>query len=97
MSELQIIFLALLQGITEFLPVSSSGHLILFSKFTSFTDQGLATDVALHIGSIAAVILYFLPTLWRVAKDLWVTKLYLILSLPETSFFTYWSLPPFLL
>lgn len=76
MSELQIIFLALLQGITEFLPVSSSGHLILFSKFTSFTDQGLATDVALHIGSIAAVILYFLPTLWRVAKDLWVTKLY---------------------
>lgn len=75
MSEMQIVFLSVLQGITEFLPVSSSGHLILFSKFTTFADQGLAMDVALHIGSIAAVILYFLPTLWRILVDLWLTKL----------------------
>ena len=75
MSELQIILLALLQGITEFLPVSSSGHLILFSKFTDFSYQGAAIDVALHIGSIVAVILYFLPTLWKILKDLWITKL----------------------
>ena len=64
MSELQLILLSLLQGLTEFLPVSSSGHLILFSKFTDFTDQGAAMDVALHIGSVLAVILYFSPTLW---------------------------------
>ena len=75
MSEMQIIFLSVLQGITEFLPVSSSGHLILFSKFTTFPDQGLAMDVTLHIGSIAAVILYFLPTLWRILADLWLTRL----------------------
>ena len=76
MSELQIILLSLLQGITEFLPVSSSGHLILFSKFTDFADQGIAMDVALHIGSIVAVMLYFWPTLWRIIRDLWLTKLY---------------------
>lgn len=70
MTEIQIIWLALLQGITEFLPVSSSGHLILFSKFTDFPDQGAAMDVALHIGSIFAVVIYFLPTLWKMLVDL---------------------------
>lgn len=74
MTELQIIWLSLLQGITEFLPVSSSGHLILFSKFTEFQDQGTAMDVALHIGSIFAVIIYFSPTLWEMLKGLIKTK-----------------------
>ena len=70
MTDMQIILLSLLQGITEFLPVSSSGHLILFSKFTDFADQGLVMDVALHIGSIIAVIIYFAPTLWEILKGL---------------------------
>lgn len=70
MTDMQIILLSLLQGITEFLPVSSSGHLILFSKFTQFSDQGLVMDVALHIGSIIAVIIYFAPTLWEILKGL---------------------------
>ena len=48
MSTLQTIWLSIVQGLTEFLPVSSSGHLILFSKFANFPDQGLAVDVALH-------------------------------------------------
>lgn len=74
MSETQIILLALLQGITEFLPVSSSGHLILFSKFTGFPDQGPAFDVALHIGSIFAVMIYFAPVLWKIIKGLVKTK-----------------------
>ena len=74
MTELQIIWLSLLQGITEFLPVSSSGHLILFSKFTAFPDQGAAMDIALHIGSIVAVIIYFAPTLWEILKGLFKTK-----------------------
>jgi len=74
MTEIQIIWLSLLQGITEFLPVSSSGHLILFSKFTTFPDQGAAMDVALHIGSIFAVLIYFAPTLWEMLKDLFKAK-----------------------
>lgn len=56
---LQILGLAMVQGITEFLPVSSSAHLLLFSKVLGFSDQGLAIDVAVHAGSLPAVLLYF--------------------------------------
>ncbi len=68
MLNLHILFLSILQGLTEFLPVSSSGHLILFSKFTTFPDQGLALDVALHLGSVLAVIIYFSEDIWLMAK-----------------------------
>ena len=54
----QLILIALIQGITEFLPVSSSAHLILFPKLTGLQDQGLAIDVAVHIGTLLAVLLY---------------------------------------
>lgn len=57
----QIIVLALIQGITEFLPISSSGHLILVPILTGWEDQGLITDVMVHMGSFIAVIAYF----WR--------------------------------
>lgn len=56
---MQIVVLALIQGITEFLPVSSSAHLILPSALTDWPDQGLAFDVALHLGTLVAVIAYF--------------------------------------
>ena len=59
MTSLQIIILAIIQGITEFLPISSSGHLILLPHLTSIPDQGLAFDVALHLGSLIAVLVYF--------------------------------------
>jgi len=59
MSDLQIAVLALVQGITEFLPISSSGHLILVPLLTGWPDQGLLIDVAVHVGSLGAVILYF--------------------------------------
>lgn len=59
MSELQIVVLALVQGITEFLPISSSGHLILVPMFTGWPDQGLLLDVAVHIGTLAAVLIFF--------------------------------------
>ena len=68
--DIHILLLSILQGITEFLPVSSSGHLILFSKFTTFPDQGLALDVAVHVGSIIAVIIYFSSTIWQIIKGL---------------------------
>ncbi len=56
-----LFLLALIQGITEFLPVSSSGHLILLPNLTGLADQGQVIDVAVHVGTLGAVILYF----WR--------------------------------
>lgn len=59
MTLTQIVVLAIVQGITEFLPVSSSGHLVLVPGIFGWTDQGLAFDVAVHFGSLIAVIIYF--------------------------------------
>ena len=59
MSWLQIIVLAIVQGLTEFLPISSSGHLILVPKMVGWTDQGLVFDVAVHFGSLMAVWVFF--------------------------------------
>jgi undecaprenyl-diphosphatase len=59
MSILHLFLLAIIQGVTEFLPVSSSGHLILLPSLTGLDDQGQVLDVAVHIGTLAAVILYF--------------------------------------
>ena len=56
-----LLLVAVIQGITEFLPVSSSGHLILLPNLTGMTDQGQAIDVAVHVGTLAAVVIYF----WR--------------------------------
>lgn len=54
-----LILLALIQGVTEFLPISSSGHLVLLPALTGIEDQGLALDIALHLGTLGAVVLYF--------------------------------------
>ena len=56
-----LIILSLIQGITEFLPISSSAHLIIFPNLLNSADQGRVFDVAVHFGSLIAVILYF----WR--------------------------------
>ena len=56
---IEIFILSLVQGITEFLPVSSSSHLILISKYFNFDNQSLSIDVSLHIGSFIAVLVYF--------------------------------------
>ncbi len=65
MSWLQIVVLAVVQGITEFLPISSSGHLILVPILTGWPDQGLAIDAASHLGTLAAVLAYFWRDVWR--------------------------------
>lgn len=64
MTLLQIVVIAVVQGITEFLPISSSGHLVLVPVVTNWPDQGLLIDIAVHVGTLGAVIVY----LWR---DLW--------------------------
>ena len=58
MFELQYFIIGIVQGFTEFLPISSSGHLVLLSELTSWKDQGLFTDVAVHVGTLLAVIIY---------------------------------------
>ncbi len=59
MDIIQVIVLALVQGLTEFLPISSSAHLILVPRITDWPDQGLAFDVAVHAGTLSAVVIYF--------------------------------------
>lgn len=59
MDSLQAVVLAIVQGLSEFLPISSSGHLILVPHFLGWTDQGLAFDVAVHVGTLVAVAAYF--------------------------------------
>ncbi len=71
MSELQILVLAVVQGLTEFLPISSSGHLILSPYLFGFSDQGLAFDVAVHLGSLIAVMAFFRRDILAIASG-WI-------------------------
>ncbi|HSH28573.1 MAG TPA: undecaprenyl-diphosphate phosphatase [Thiohalobacter sp.] len=70
----QILALALLQGLTEFLPISSSAHLILLPVLLGWADQGLAFDVAVHVGTLLAVVAYFRVELRRMLGD-WLASL----------------------
>ena len=65
----QIVALALIQGVTEFLPVSSSAHLILPAALTDWPDQGIAFDIAVHFGTVIAVVAYFRHDLLGVARS----------------------------
>ena len=65
MTYFQSAVLGVVQGATEFLPVSSSGHLVLVPRLLGWPDQGLAFDAAIHVGTLAALILYFRSELWR--------------------------------
>ena len=56
---IEVLILSFIQGVTEFIPVSSSSHLILISNFLDFDDKGLAIDVSLHIGSLLGILFYF--------------------------------------
>lgn len=68
MDWLQLVVLSLLQGFTEFLPISSSAHLILPSQLLGWPDQGLAFDVAAHVGTLIAILLYFRKEVVRLAS-----------------------------
>ncbi len=66
---LQLVTLAFVQGVTEFLPVSSSGHLILASKLSNWPDQGLSFDIAAHLGSLLAVCFYFKKDIYSLTRS----------------------------
>lgn len=67
----QALILAIIQGLTEFLPVSSSAHLILPSQILGWPDQGLAFDVAVHLGTLLAVVTYFNHDIRRILAGMW--------------------------
>jgi undecaprenyl-diphosphatase len=69
MDLMHALVLAIVQGLTEFLPISSSGHLVLVPVFLGWRDQGLAFDVAVHFGTLAAVLFYFRHELWPMTRD----------------------------
>ena len=66
---LEIFILSIVQGITEFLPISSSAHINLISKLTNFSFSGLLLDISLHIGSFFAVIIYFRKEIFEMFKN----------------------------
>ena len=70
MTLLQIAVLAIVQGITEFLPISSSGHLIMVPELVDWPDQGLTIDIAVHVGTLLAVMVYFHRDLWAMLSGL---------------------------
>lgn len=74
MDWLHLGLLALVQGLTEFLPISSSAHLILLPRLAGWSDQGLAFDVAVHVGTLSAVLWYFRRELLPMAQD-WLGSL----------------------
>ena len=79
---IEIFLLSLIQGITEFIPVSSSSHLILFSNYTNFEEQSLLVDVSLHIGSFLAVLCYFYKDILDFVKNKILLLKILISSIP---------------
>ena len=74
MDLFQTVLLAIIQGLTEFLPISSSGHLILLPHLMAWPDQGLAFDVAVHVGTLTAVVAYFRKEL-RSMTVAWLSSL----------------------
>jgi len=67
MGWFQVVLLAVIQGLTEFLPISSSAHLILPAQVLGWQDQGLTFDVAVHVGTLAAVVIYFREDIFKIA------------------------------
>ena len=70
LTDVQIYTLSLMQGITEFLPISSSGHLVLTSQLLGWADQGLLIDVAVHLGALGAVLVYLHKDIWAMLVGL---------------------------
>jgi len=79
---LEVLILSVIQGISEFLPISSSAHLIIFSNIIDFSNQSLIFDVGLHLGSLLAILFYFRKELLNITNDKKLFNLLLIGSIP---------------
>lgn len=79
---IEIILLSAVQGISEFLPISSSAHLILVSNFYNFETSSLLIDISLHLGSLCAIILYFRSDLFNLRNNLKLLNLLIVGSIP---------------
>ena len=79
---IEIFLLSLIQGVTEFLPISSSSHLIIFSDYANFKNQSITIDVSLHIGSFLAVLTYFYKDILNFLKNKELFLKIMIASLP---------------
>ena len=79
---LEVLILSIIQGISEFIPVSSSAHLIIFSNIINFSNKSLIFDVGLHLGSLLAIIFYFKKDLLNILNDKKLFNLLLIGSIP---------------
>ncbi len=69
LSSIEILILSAIQGISEFLPISSAAHLVLVSKYYSFNTQNLLIDICLHLGSLIAIVVYFRKDLFDIVKN----------------------------
>ena len=69
LSSIEILILSIVQGVSEFLPVSSAAHLVLITKYYAFTNQNLLIDICLHLGSLLAIIIYFRNDLFIFIKN----------------------------
>ncbi len=76
MFELQYFLIGIIQGITEFLPISSSGHLVLFAQLTNWEDQGLFTDIAVHFGTLFAVVIYLRKDIYYFLNNIFQFKIF---------------------
>lgn len=72
MQILQAVFLGIVQGLTEFIPVSSSGHLVLMDQLFNFSVSGFVFDAILNIGTLSALVIYFRKDFWQFFKSIWV-------------------------
>ena len=69
LSSVEILILSIIQGVSEFLPISSIAHLVLVSKYYVFNNQNLLIDICLHLGSLLAIIIYFRDDLFNFVKN----------------------------
>ena len=76
MFELQYFLIGIIQCVTEFLPISSSGHLVLFAQLTNWEDQGLFTDIAVHFGTLLAVIIYLRKDIYYFFTNIFQFKIF---------------------